>query len=77
MLKNVYDFLKEYEKLCQKYSVSIGGCGCCGSPFINYAEDQYIENIKFNQEKGIIEIGDFFDKKSIDELFEDYFKKRN
>lgn len=27
-------FLKEYEKLCNKYKMGIDGCGCCGSAFL-------------------------------------------
>lgn len=35
-------FLKELAKLTQKYEIEIGGCGCCGSP---YLIDQNNDNI--------------------------------
>lgn len=28
-------FLDELTKLTKKYHIEIGGCGCCGSPFLN------------------------------------------
>lgn len=28
------EFLKELSKLSRKHGVYIGGCGCCGSPFL-------------------------------------------
>jgi len=27
-------FVKELTKLSEKYKVYIGGCGCCGSPYL-------------------------------------------
>lgn len=33
-------FLEELSELSRKHKFVIGGCGCCGSPFINtYDED--------------------------------------
>lgn len=29
-------FLKALTKLTKQYRISIGGCGCCGSPWINH-----------------------------------------
>ena len=31
---NVREFLRELSKLSRRYKISIGGCGCCGSPFL-------------------------------------------
>jgi len=28
------EFLKELTKLSLKYGITIGGCGCCGSPYL-------------------------------------------
>ena len=28
-------FLTELFDLCQRYNADIGGCGCCGSPFLS------------------------------------------
>ena len=33
--KNARKFLRELFALCKKYDASIGGCGCCGSPFVS------------------------------------------
>lgn len=63
------EFLKEYEKLCQKYGMGIRGCGCCGSPYlVLYGEKDitYIDNVNF--EDNIVKV-DF--NKTIDEYFEE------
>ncbi|KKL65937.1 hypothetical protein LCGC14_2150020 [marine sediment metagenome] len=28
------EFLKDLGDICRKHKVDIGGCGCCGSPFV-------------------------------------------
>ena len=33
------EFLKELTKLTHKYRISIGGCGCCGSPALDDTGD--------------------------------------
>lgn len=63
------DFLKEYEKLCQKYGMGLQGCGCCGSPFLE-KDKKYIWYINF--EDNIVKIGfSDEDKKTIDQYFEE------
>ena len=32
-------FLTELRDLCGKYGYEIGGCGCCGSPWLNTSKD--------------------------------------
>lgn len=32
-------FLAELRDLCGKYGYEIGGCGCCGSPWLNTSKD--------------------------------------
>lgn len=34
MDNNLNEFLKELTELSRKYNIGIGGCGCCGSPFL-------------------------------------------
>ena len=45
-------FLKELAELTKKYRFVIGGCGCCGSPWIEDLEQKiYIEDLRYNDEK--------------------------
>ena len=36
--KELESFLKELTKLTKKYHIAIGGCGCCGSPYLTKLE---------------------------------------
>ena len=46
-------FLKELSVLTNKYRIEIGGCGCCGSPWL--ADKDYInkEKLEYDEEKKI------------------------
>ena len=35
MNDRVENFLKELAELTKKYDIAIGGCGCCGSPYLD------------------------------------------
>lgn len=57
--KDIYKFLEEYEKLCQKYKMGFRGCGCCGSPYLEYKsgnKDKYIDNIEYYKKDGLVVI---------------------
>ena len=50
-IKKAKEFLNEYEKLCNKYNLSIGACGCCNSPYLD--DDFYTINIgNINYDEG-------------------------
>ena len=44
------NFLTELKELCEKYNYYLGGCGCCGSPYIyDYDNDEYLlDNVEIN-----------------------------
>lgn len=33
------EFLRELSALTRKHKITIGGCGCCGSPFLDSLKD--------------------------------------
>ena len=43
-------FLKELSILTQKYGIEIGGCGCCGSPWLwdNNAGKESAANLEYD-----------------------------
>lgn len=41
----IENFLKELSELTQKYNIGVGGCGCCGSPFLfNIETEEILDN---------------------------------
>lgn len=34
-------FLNELSELTKKYGFEIGGCGCCGSPWLNDEKEEF------------------------------------
>lgn len=42
--RNVQEFLKELTKLSRDYGIAIGGCGCCGSPWLYEEEGDDFKN---------------------------------
>lgn len=39
----IKEFLVKYLELCLKYNVEVGGCGCCGSPYLKYNNDTFVK----------------------------------
>jgi len=39
-VSNTEDFLEDLRKITLKHGVSIGGCGCCGSPYLEPTDDK-------------------------------------
>jgi hypothetical protein len=53
-------FLKELTQLSRKHKIAIGGCGCCGSPFLSKIEEKEIA--------GAYATSDDFNNGSFDQL---------
>lgn len=44
-------FLQELTALSDKYEIYIGGCGCCGSPWINdIPAGKYYDNLSYGDD---------------------------
>ena len=51
-MNRLEEFLKELSELTEKHGFSIGGCGCCGSPWINDFKDEFnADNLYYDNEK--------------------------
>ena len=59
-------FLEELKNLTEKYKIGIGGCGCCGSPYLIDFEEY--EELKNNGYTTIDNLNDIF----ADDLSYDY-----
>ena len=66
-MRSKKQFLKEYEKLCQKYKMGLTGCGCCGSPRLSTHND-FLDEINYDEEQNKIKIRET----DIDGYFEIY-----
>jgi len=45
-------FLKELTELSKKHKMYIGGCGCCGSPYvIDENEKDVVEDLRYDYEE--------------------------
>lgn len=50
---NTQEFLKELSELSKKYNIYIGGCGCCGSPYLYKKSGQTIHAmLEFSKQVG-------------------------
>jgi len=38
--ENIKNFLEDLRKITIKHKLSINGCGCCGSPFLDTISDE-------------------------------------
>ena len=51
-------FLEELTELTKKYNIVIGGCGCCGSPFLYDLQGgkKLKDNIWYSEDKESYEV---------------------
>lgn len=58
------EFLDELLVLSKKHGIVIGGCGCCGSPYLHDAQPRdgsfYVMNGDYADELRLIEPGDYY-----------------
>ena len=55
MEKPIDNFLTEISEVTKKYGFIIGGCGCCGSPYMTKVDGSntpIYENLHFDKENG-------------------------
>lgn len=54
------EFLTELTKLTDKYGFGIGGCGCCGSPWVTSDGIDVGKHLEYDEEKGCYRV-DIYD----------------
>lgn len=45
--ERIEEFLSRLTVLCREYEILIGGCGCCGSPFLEHTPEEEFEGKRF------------------------------
>lgn len=67
------EFLKELSELTKKYELEIGGCGCCGSPWINDLKKEGcdVERLFYDDKKQKYKLRGYKDEFEDDEDDED------
>lgn len=56
--EKVVEFLTELTRLTDKYGIEIGGCGCCGSPWIINVNNnrESFDNLDYDTNKGVYSV---------------------
>ncbi|MBX5436754.1 MAG: hypothetical protein IRZ33_06000 [Alicyclobacillaceae bacterium] len=49
-MEKLQAFLDELSELTKRYGLIIGGCGCCGSPYV-YGDDAGGDHLQWNSEE--------------------------
>lgn len=47
--EKIKEFLKELTELSKKHEIYIGGCGCCGSPFLCTDNGVFASDLDFEE----------------------------
>ena len=56
-MNRLEEFLKELSELTRKYGLKIGGCGCCGSPWIyDEEEKKTYDDLYFDEDEQKYEV---------------------
>ena len=63
MNQRTIEFLSKLEALYVEYDMSIGGCGCCGSPWLETVKNEYLGD-DVNFKNGVLTV----DGKTLAEL---------
>lgn len=71
--KNAEEFLQELAELSRKHKIAIGGCGCCGSPWLYYEEGDDFSKMTYDGKVRMYEQSDLF---SLEEVEFDYPERR-
>lgn len=49
--EKLIEFLTELTKLTDRYGFEIGGCGCCGSPWVTSSNREEALRLKYDDDK--------------------------
>lgn len=59
-MRNLKEFLDGLSELTQKYGLEIGGCGCCGSPWVEEIEgNERLDELTYDREAKKYRVCDF------------------
>jgi len=72
--RRVRTFLDELTELTKKYQIEIGGCGCCGSPFLVFLDEE--PHPRINASHYTVERPDYYEELTYERLSFSSIEKR-